>query len=61
MKRLDEGKVSLVDFLRSIKYSHHSKRKKYTDESTHFAGFNPQTPAGDRSNTEDAYLVRSAN
>lgn len=61
MKRLDDGKVSLVEFLRSIKFAH-SKRSSRTEQChTHFAGFNPQARPGLQSNAEDSYLVRSAN
>lgn len=61
MKRLDEGKVSLVDFLRSIKYANHSNSKCHDECPTQFAGLNPHTPADKKSNSEELYLVRSAN
>ena len=64
MKRRDEGKTSLVDFLRSIKFardnrlSHHGEGD---EEVGHFADFNPQAGVSKRSSAEDAKLVRSAN
>lgn len=66
MKRLDEGKASLVDFLRSIKFARDNKLKyrdlKHHDEEVgHFADFNPQAGAPKHSSTEDSELVRSAN
>ena len=67
MKRLDEGKASLVDFLRSIKFTRDTrdKKSKHRDEhgehGEHFAGFNPQTPTPNHSSAEDSKLVRSAN
>jgi len=61
MKRLDEGKVSLVDFLRSIKYARHDNSKNYGENPEQFAEFNPQARAGKKSNAEEKYLIRSAN
>ncbi|MDG1944002.1 MAG: hypothetical protein P8J17_07075 [Halioglobus sp.] len=61
MKRLDEGKASLVDFLRSIKFTRDTRDKKSTHCDEHFAGFNPQTPPPNHSSAEDSKLVRSAN
>lgn len=66
MKRLDEGKTSLVDFLRSISYARHHTLKRHEDFSEQFAGFNPQTGSPDartakKSNKEERHLIRSAN
>lgn len=61
MKRLDEGKASLVDFLRSIKFTRETRDKKSKHCGEHFAGFNPQTPTPIHSSAEDSKLVRSAN
>ena len=64
MKRLDEGKASLVDFLRSIKFTRDTrdKKSKHRDgHGEHFAGFTPQTPTPNHSSAEDSKLVRSAN
>jgi hypothetical protein len=66
MKRLDEGKTSLVEFMRSIRYSRHhtSKPDDYLPE--HFAGLSSQTPSpqadtGKKPNAEEKSLIRSAN
>jgi hypothetical protein len=66
MKRLDENKTSLVDFLRSINFSRRQNSKRYADFPEHFAGFSPQT--GDpetrtakKSKKENHHPIRSAN
>jgi hypothetical protein len=61
MKRLDEGKVSLVDFLRSIKYARQHKAHRQDDYPAQFADYSPQARAGKKSNAEDRCLVRSGN
>ena len=61
MKRLDEGKVSLVEFLRSIKYAGHTRSNCHSEYPTHFADFSPQTRADENSNAEDLSLIRSDN
>jgi hypothetical protein len=61
MKRLDEGKVSLVEFLRSIKYAGHSKSNCHSEYPKHFADFSPQTRADRTSNAEESSLIRSVN
>jgi hypothetical protein len=61
MKRLDEGKVSLVEFLRSIKYANHTRSKRHTEDPKHFAGFSPQARAKEKSNAEELSLIRSDN
>lgn len=61
MKRLDEGKASLVDFLRSIKYTRHHASKRHDDFPAQFADFSAQARSGKTSNTEEAHLIRSAN
>ena len=61
MKRLDEGKVSLVEFLRSIKYGRRTPRSNHSADETHFAGFNPQTRVDQQANSEELSLVRSDN
>ena len=62
MKRLDEGKASLVDFLRSIKFARDKRLKHHDEEEVgHFADFNPQAGAPKHSKVEDSKLVRSAN
>ena len=61
MKRLDEGKVSLVDFLRSIKFSRDNRQAPREEAQTHFADFSPQARARKKTTKEERYLVRSAN
>ena len=61
MKRLDEGKISLVEFLRSLKYADHGKANDHTEYPKHFAGFSPQAPAKTKSNAEESSLIRSVN
>ena len=61
MKRRDEGKASLVEFLRSIKYSHSSNASGSVNCATHFAHFEPRTHTGRQISTEDSQLIRSAN
>jgi hypothetical protein len=61
MKRLDDDKVSLVEFLRSIKFSQQSNAS-HTDECpTHFAHLDQHARPARRSSAEDAQLIRSAN
>ena len=66
MKRLDEGKTSLVEFMRSIRYKRHHTSKSHDYFPEHFAGLDPQTPdtqadTGKKSNAEEKSLIRSAN
>ena len=66
MKRLDEGKTSLVDFLRTISAMRHLTAKRHEDFPEQFAGFNPQTKspvarAAKTSNKEEQHLIRSGN
>ncbi|MFV0279061.1 MAG: hypothetical protein ACK5HY_18040 [Parahaliea sp.] len=61
MKRRDEGKTSLVDFLRSIKFSHESDARHSRDSSGHFADFQQRARTKRQYSTEDAQLIRSAN
>ena len=60
MKRIDEGKTSLVDFMRSIKFDHHSGEQR-KEVSTHFAALDPHARPAQPQNAEDSLLVRSAN
>lgn len=61
MKRLDDNKVSFVEFLRSIKFAHQSTARRGGDCPTHFAHFNQRIRNGIKASTEDAQLIRSAN
>ena len=60
MKRLDDGKVSLVEFLNSIKFAQHDTNQR-SECSTHFAHFNPRARGGQSLNGEESQLIRSAN
>jgi hypothetical protein len=60
MTRQDDGKTSLVEFLRSIKFPHHAKPVEEHECPTHFAHFN-QRAGVTRESPEDQQLVRSAN
>ena len=61
MKRLDDGKVSLVEFLRSIKFAKQSASNASVDCHTHFAHLNPRTRSSRQMSSEDSQLIRSAN
>ena len=61
MKRRDEGKTSLVEFLRSIKFTHEGNANAETECVTHFAHFNPSARASTKQSAEDSQLIRSAN
>ena len=61
MKRLDDGKVSLVDFMRSIKFDHGSSAKHKYEVPTHLASFNPRARTSAQPAVEDTQLIRSAN
>jgi len=61
MKRLDDGKVSLVEFLRSIKYARRSSSTCQSDQSLHFADFSPHARSDQKANKEELSLVRSNN
>ena len=61
MKRLDEGKVSLVDFLRSIKFARHNEPVSAGYGSMRFAHFYPRARGTAQATGEESHLVRSAN
>jgi hypothetical protein len=60
MKRREERKTTLVDFMRSIKFSgtHSSHSNEY---NTPFAALNQRVRGGSAATGEDYQLVRSAN
>jgi len=60
MKRLDNGKTSLVEFMAAIKFAR-PDRNNSVQCSTHFAGFDQRARSGYPLNVEDAHLIRSAN
>lgn len=61
MTRRDNGKASLVDFLRSIKFAHQKPSVVDTDCSTHFAHFDQHARVSTKEPTEENKYVRSAN
>lgn len=61
MQQRDAGKASLVEFLRSIKFSHAPTARNQRHCSTHFADFDQRARTRRQYSSEDAQLVRSAN
>lgn len=61
MKRLDENKVSLVEFLRSIKFAQGTSAGHSGKCRTHFAHFDQRARSGKQLSVEDSQLIRSAN
>jgi hypothetical protein len=61
MKRLDDGKVSLVEFLSSIKFAHRKADGHGNQCPTHFAHLNERARGGSKTSAEDSQLIRSAN
>jgi hypothetical protein len=61
MKRLDEGKVSLVEFLRSIRFSQQKEESQARYEGGRFAHFYPRARSSAALSAEDSHLIRSAN
>ena len=61
MKRLDEGRVSLVEFLASIRYARRTRSRRPPKDAQHFAHFCPQARAPEAANSEELSLVRSVN
>ena len=61
MKRLDEGKVSLVEFLASIRHSRRDQAHKHAADTTQFARFSPHARAAEDTAMEERLLVRSVN
>lgn len=61
MTRRDDGKTSLVDFLRSIKFAHHEKTVEENECPTHFAHFDQRARPVAKENSDDNEHIRSAN
>ncbi|MEH6585105.1 MAG: hypothetical protein V7720_01035 [Halioglobus sp.] len=61
MKRIDEGKTSLVEFLSSIKFARHNSAHFDVQSSNRFARFDQRVPVNGQFGTEDSKLIRSAN
>ncbi|MEP0200665.1 MAG: hypothetical protein ABJ084_14890 [Halioglobus sp.] len=60
MTRRDEGKTTLVDFLRSIKFSHAQTHTGEGSTSTPFASLSSSTRQPERQ-VDDVQHIRSAN
>ncbi len=61
MTRRDEGRASLVDFLRSLKFSRRPRRADKTESGTRFARLEQHILPRRAGSGEDFQLVRSAN
>lgn len=61
MKRIDDGKVSLVEFLSSIKFAPSNAANRIAERSGRFARFKPRARPGGAFSAEDLQLIRSAN
>lgn len=61
MKVNEEQKASLVDFIRSIKFSHSHSAPAAEASNTHFARFQQRVRTRRQHSSEDSQLVRSAN
>jgi hypothetical protein len=61
MKRLDEGRVSLAEFLRSIKFTPRSESTRSEYRGARFAHFYPRFRTATQASSEELHLVRSAN
>lgn len=62
MKRMDNGKVTLVEFISSIKFPQQPQMQaEVPAEGDRFAAFEQQARPGFQPNTEEHSLVRSGN
>ena len=61
MMRRDEGKASLVEFLRSLKYSRSTGSGGRVECPTRFARLEQRAPTRWQFSAEDSQLIRSAN
>ena len=61
MKKLDNGKTSLVEFLASIKFARANQSGASLECNTPFAGFNQRARTNRQYSVEDSQLIRSAN
>lgn len=62
MKRLDEGKVSLVEFLGSIKFGRqHGDSGRQGESQVQFARLRQSAGAARNRRDEECQLIRSAN
>lgn len=61
MTKHDKGKVSLVEFLRSIKFTHDQNQAAQDECPTHFANFEQRARTRRQFSAEDKQVIRSAN
>ncbi len=61
MKRVDQGKVSLVEVMSAIKFPRAKRKNGTTRHAEPFAAFKQRARAACPFSLEDAQLVRSAN
>jgi hypothetical protein len=61
MTKRDQGKTSLVEFLRSIKFSRQDSAAGQDDRGTRFASFKPRARSAYQHSHEDSQLIRSGN
>lgn len=61
MKRIDEGKTSLVEFLSSIKFARQNSAHFDVQSENRFARFDQRVPVNRQFGIEDSKLIRSAN
>jgi hypothetical protein len=61
MSQHEQGKASLVEFLRSIKFPQRADNRTGQACTTHFADFEQRALTRRLRSSEDAQLVRSAN
>jgi hypothetical protein len=61
MKRMDEGKVSLVEFLSSIQFDRRNTARKQQASGKRFARLDQHAPVNQQFGKEENYLIRSAN
>lgn len=61
MTRREDGRASLVDFLRSLKSLKGSKGMARPRRGARFAQFSSRVRGGDELSSEDFQLIRSAN
>jgi hypothetical protein len=62
MKRLDEGKVSLVEFLGSIKFDRqHGNARRQDESQAQFARLSQRVGASRNRRDEECQAIRSAN
>lgn len=61
MKRIDDGKKSLVELMSALKFSRADRGNRDAEHIAPFAAFKQRARAGYPFSLEDTQLVRSAN